>query len=53
MSNVLDDLAPIAHRCAAPFCRTTVLDEDAIYCPHGVVTCGDCPMEHACEECDT
>lgn len=38
-------------RCAAPFCRTTLTDEDTIHCPHSVPYCHLELAEDVCAEC--
>lgn len=39
-------------RCAAPFCRTTLTDEDTIHCPHQLPFCEHCTWEDGCDDCD-
>lgn len=38
-------------RCYHHFCRTSLDDDTAIYCPHGRPFCDGCTWEEACEDC--
>lgn len=40
-------------RCAHGHCRTSLTDETAVYCGHGLAFCGNCTWEEACGECAT
>ena len=40
-------------RCAHGHCRTSLTDETAVYCGHGLAFCGNCTWEEACDQCAT
>lgn len=38
-------------RCAHPFCRTSVTEDDVSFCPHNLPFCEGCAWEDGCDDC--
>lgn len=38
-------------RCAHYLCRTSLTEDEAVYCPHLLAFCPACAWEEACDEC--
>lgn len=38
-------------RCAHPFCRTSVTEDDVSFCPHNLPFCEACCWEDGCDDC--
>lgn len=39
-------------RCAHGHCRTSLTEETAVFCPHGLPFCEHCTWEEACDDCN-
>lgn len=40
-------------RCAHHHCRTTLTEDAAVQCPHGLGFCDGCTWEEVCHECSS